>query len=69
MNPLDLPLNLSGSALTGMLVGLLWWSIVAVLVLLAAELVCLLGLTVRAIRGSRLTVSSRIRHPNVTARL
>ena len=53
MNPLDLPD--SYSYLTGVLLGLLWTSIVAVLVLLVVELVCFLGLMVHATRSSRLT--------------
>lgn len=61
MNPLDLPLNLPDSYLIGVLLGLLWTSIVAALVLLVVELVCFLGLTVHATRGSRLT--ARQAHP------
>ena len=59
MNPLDLPD--SYSYLTGVLLGLLWTSIVAVLVLLVVELVCFLGLMVHATRSSRLT--ARQVHP------
>ena len=54
MNPLDLSLTLPDSYLIGALLGLLWTSIVAALVLLVAELICFLGLMVRAMRSGRL---------------
>jgi hypothetical protein len=52
MNPFDLSFNLADSPLIGMLVGLLLWSIAAVLVFLLVELVCFLWLTIRAMNSN-----------------
>lgn len=58
MNHLDLSFNLRDSYLIGALVGLLWTSFVAALVLLVVELVCFLELMGRAWRIGRLTARS-----------
>ena len=59
MNPQVLPDSIS--YMIGVLLGLLWMSIVAALVLLVVELVCFAGLMVRSMRSSRLT--ARQVHP------
>ena len=53
MNFFDLSFNLADSPLVGTLVGLILWSIFAVLALLVVEVACFIWLTVRGLRSIR----------------